>query len=260
MNPGAVRALSATLLAVPVHAEPVWRAELAAQQEWQQWRETSGDGRRLVAEDGRLGGLAATLHWTPSETAKLALRAGILQGVRDYQGVTSLGQAAQTRSDVEHGFARLHAVLPHSLSIADWQWQPSVAAEYWQWRRHLRDAGMARGYAERYRQGVMLVGLQGRSESGWLAQLEVGGGMGGHNRVELPGRDTARLPLGAARTWRATLGASLAPDWRWSLVAERMTVNAGEERAITLQGVPVQSAHQPRTGLSRLQLQLSWER
>jgi len=251
--------LSAGLLTAPVHAERVWSVELAGQQDWQQWRETASDGRRLVAEDGRLGGLTTTLRWAPTEAAALALSLGMLQGVRDYRGVTNLGQAAQTRSDAEHGFVRLDAVFAWRLSTAGWQWQPSAAAEYWQWRRHLRDAGMARGYAERYCQGVMLVGLQGRSDSGWLAQLELGGGTGGHNRIELPGRDAAKLPLGPARTLRATLGASLAPDWHWRLAAERLTVNAGDERPITLQGVPVQSAHQPRISLSRLQLQLSWE-
>lgn len=260
MRPGVALALCAAAQATAANAEPVWRVELIGQQEWQQWHETASDGRRLVAEDGRLGGLTSTLRWAPTEAASLALSLGVLQGVRDYRGVTNLGQAAQTRSDVEHGFVRLDAVCACRLSTADWQWQPSAAAEYWQWRRHLRDAGLARGYAERYRQGLMLVGLQGRSDSGWLAKLEVGGGTGGHNRVELPGRDAAKLPLGAARTLRATLGASLAPDWQWRLAAERLTVNAGDERAITLQGVPVQSAHQPRTSLSRFQLQLSWER
>ena len=82
MKTAAALALSASLLTAPVHAEQAWSVELAGQQEWQQWRETASDGRRLVAEDGRLVGLTATLRWTPTEAAALALSLGVLQGGR----------------------------------------------------------------------------------------------------------------------------------------------------------------------------------
>lgn len=64
--------------------------------------------------------------------------------------------------------------------------------------------------------------------------------------------------MGAAASLRLMLGGELAPAWRWSLAAERLTLQAGDERPITLQGVPLQSARQPRTEQRRLQLQLSW--
>jgi hypothetical protein len=250
--------LSGAALTVQAQGSTAWNFEVAGQQEWQQWRETASDDRRLVAEDGRLGGLAGSFRWEPPEGMSVALRVSALRGVRDYRGVTNLGSAAATRSDASHALVRLEALFPARWAAAGSHWQPLVAIEGWQWQRRLRDVGMAWGYRERYRQGAMWVGLHGQSESGWLAQLEVGGGTGGHNRIKLPGRDPARLPLGLARSWRATLGAPLASHWHWQVSAEQLTLGKGREQAITLQGVPVQSAHQPRTELHRLQFQLSW--
>lgn len=259
MRARAALALLAGLLALPAGAQSPWQLELAGQQDWQSLRETAADGRRLVAEDGRLDGVAATLRWAPlGGAASAALRLGVLRGVRDYQGLSNQGQAIATRSDVTHRVVRAEGALAARALTGHWQWQPLAAAEFWQWRRHLRDAGPAAGYPERYRQGLLLLGLQAQNDAGWLARLEAGGGPGGHNRVQLPGRDATTLPLGSARVWRATLGAAITPAWKAELAAEHLRLGAGEERAITLQGVPLQSARQPRTELRRLQLQLGW--
>lgn len=258
MKGGAALALLAGLLAPVARAESPWQAELAGQQEWQQWRETGSDGQRLLKEDGRLSGLSATWRWAPAGAATAALRLGVLRGVRDYLGVSNQGQAVRTRSDVGHDFAHIEGGLAPQALPAGWRWQALAAAEFWQWRRHLRDAGNVSGYPERYRQGLLFAGLQLAGDSGWLARLEAGGGPGGRNRVQLPGRDPADLPLGSARSWRLALGAPLAPAWRWELMAEDLKLAAGAERPITLQGVPLQSARQPRTELRRLQLQLVW--
>lgn len=255
-------AVALTLLAawlVPgARADSSWQGELAAQQEWQQWRETGSDGRRLLTEDGRLSGVSASWRWAPPGSATAALRLGVLRGVRDYQGFSNQGHAVQTRSDVGHEFVRVEGGLAPQPLFAGWHGQAFAAAEWWQWRRRLRDAGNASGYPERYRQGLLFVGLQASDEAGWLARLEAGGGPGGRNRVQLPGRDPAELPLGHARSWRMALGAPLAAAWRCELMVEDLRLAAGAERPITLQGVPLQSARQPRTGLRRLQLQLIW--
>lgn len=259
MRRAAALALLAGLLAPAARADSPWQGELAGQQEWQQWRETGSDGHRLLTEDGRLSGLSATWRWAPAGSATAALRLGVLRGVRDYQGLSNQGQAVRTRSDVGHDFVRAEGGLaPWSLA-GGWRGQALAAAEFWQWRRHLRDVGSVSGYPERYRQGLLWVGLQAADDAGWLARFEMGGGPGGRNRVQLPGRDPANLPLGSARGWRMALGGPLAPAWRCELMAEDLRLAAGAERPITLQGVPLQSARQPRTELRRLQLQLIWQ-
>ncbi|MDR7267597.1 hypothetical protein J2X20_000226 [Pelomonas saccharophila] len=252
-------ALLAGLLAPPARADSPWQAELAGQQEWQQWRETGGDGRRLLTEDGRLSGLSASWRWAPPGSATVALRLGVLRGARDYRGFSNQGNEVQTRSDVGHDFVRVEGGPAPWPLAGGWHGQALAAAELWQWRRHLRDAGSVSGYPEHYRQGLLLVGLQAASDSGWQLGIEAGGGPRGRNRVQLPGRDPAELPLGSVRTWRASLGDAFMPGWRWALTAERLTLGAGEEKPITLQGVPLQSARQPRTELRRLQLQLIWQ-
>jgi len=251
-------ALLAGLLAPPAWADAGWQAELATAQEWQQWRETGSDGRRLVSEDGRLAGLSAALRWTAPGVVQFGLRQDLLWGVRSYRGLSNRGAELQTRSELGQALTRLDGTLAPRPLQAGWSWQPVAAAEFWQWKRRLRDTPQASGYPERYRQGLLLLGLQAQGEGGTLARLEVGGGWGGRNRVELPGRDPASLPLGAAASLRLMLGGELAPAWRWSVTAERLTLQAGDERPVTLQGVPLQSARQPRTEQRRLQLQLSW--
>lgn len=251
-------ALLAALLPQAQAAESAWRHEVAAQQEWQQWRETGPEGRRLAAEDGRLVGVAATLAWAPRQAPTAALRVGGLWGARDYRGLSNRGAEASTRSDLSHAFVRAEAGLAPQPLAGTWQWQPLAAAEAWQWRRRLRDTGAALGYPERFRQGLVMLGLQAVDESGGLLRLEAGTGPAGSNRVELPGRDVADLPLGRAQSWRFALGGAMAAGWHWELTAERLAFAAGDERAIRLQGIPLQSARQPRTELRRLQFQLSW--
>jgi hypothetical protein len=256
---GAALAVLGCLLAPAARAADAdWRYELSGQQEWQQWRETGRDGRRVVTEDGRLAGLAATLAWAPRDSATASLRLGALWGGRDYRGLSNQGNELSTRSDLGHVFVRAEGGWALQPLAGAWQWQPLVAAELWQWRRRLQDAGNARGYPERYRQGLLLLGLQVGDPDGVLLRLEAGSGPAGSNRVELPGRDAAALPLGRASSGRLGLGGAMPLDWRWELTAERLTLAAGDERPITLQGVPLQSARQPRTELRRLQFQLSW--
>lgn len=247
------------LLAGPACAESPWAFELGGQQEWQRWRETGSDGRRLVNEDGRLSGVAVGLSWKSSDDgAALALRAGLLQGLRDYDGMSSRGAEVKSRSGIRNAFIGVEGSLAARSLFASWQWQPRAAVELWQWRRRLNDAGAASGYPECYRQDLLLLGVQALGHSGWRARFDVGGGPGGRNRVQLPGRDVASLPLGEARVWRVGLGAEVAPAWRWDVMHESLSLGAGDERAITLQGVPLQAARQPRTTQRRLQLQLSW--
>jgi hypothetical protein len=257
---GATLTVLALLLAPVARAAggSEWQVELAGQQEWQQWRETASDGRRLAAEDGRLTGLAATLAWVPRHSASAGLRFGALWGGRDYRGLSNQGNDVRTRSELGQVFVRADGALAPQPLAGVWHWQPLAAAEFWQWRRRLQDAGNARGYPERYRQGLVLLGLQAGDESGGLMRLEAGTGPTGSNRVELPGRDAADLPLGRARTWRWALGGAMPQGWRWEVTAERLTLAAGDERPIRLQGVPLQSARQPRTELRRLQFQLVW--
>lgn len=246
--------------ALPAAAASPWQLDLALRQDWQQWRETDADGRRLVAEDGRLSGLAATLRWAPADAGFAAVSLAGWQGARDYDGLTSRGQPVQTRSDLRHGLIRAEAGLaPAPLAWpGGWQWQPTLAVEGWQWQRRLRDAAGAAGYPERYRQGLVLLGLAAQDAAGWRLLLELGGGPGGRNALQLPGRDATALPLGTARSARLAVGGDVAPGWRWDLDLQALSLAAGQERPITLQGVPLQSARQPRTAWRRMQLQLSW--
>lgn len=260
--------VAAAALPATAAADSPWQLDLAARQEWQQWRETDAEGRRLVAEDGRLSGLAATLRWAPAQAGFAALSLAGWQGVRDYDGLSNRGQPAQTRSDLRQALIRVEAGLAPSPARwpgdsgtpepATWHWQPTVAVEAWQWHRHLRDAAGAAGYPERYRQGMVLLGLSAQNAAGWRLLLELGGGPGGRNQLRLPGRDETSLPLGTARSARLALGGDLAPAWRWDVDLQALSLAAGQERPVTLQGVPLQSARQPRTALRRLQLQLSW--
>lgn len=256
---GAGLLLLAGLLAPAVQAAGSgWYHELTGQQEWQQWRETAQDGRRLVVEDGRLTGLAATLGWAPRQGPTAALRLGALWGGRDYRGLSNQGNDLRTRSDLGQVFGRVEGGPTPQPLAGTWQWQPLLAAEFGQWRRRLRDAGSAQGYPERYRQGLVMLGLQALAVSGARLRVEAGTGPAGNNRVELPGRDAVDLPLGRARSLRLALGGATTPAWHWEITAEQLSFAAGDERAVRLQGVALQSARQPRTELRRLQFQIGW--
>lgn len=257
---GAALLLAAGASAAASAASP-WQWELSGRQDWQHWRETGADGRRLVAEDGRLSGVAATLRWAPPQSTAWAITAAGWQGVRDYEGLTNRGQSVRTRSDLQHALIRTEVAGTARPLASGWQWQPTAALELWQWRRELRGVDNAAGYPERYRQGVLLLGAQaqtGDASDGWRLRLEAGGGPGGVNRLQLPGRDVASLPLGVARSARVAFGAAITPAWRWDVEVQAVSLAAGAERAITLQGVPLQAARQPHTTWRRGQLQLSW--
>jgi hypothetical protein len=229
--------------------------DLAVSQQQQSWREWASDGRRLVDESGPLRGLSAAQRWSVGEATSIGVAAGAHWGQRDYDGLSSRGQPVQTRSDIAQQMLRVDGA---TAMFGD-RWQSTAALEFWQWRRRLRGTDTAAGYPERYRQGLALLGVRWSGEpTSWQARAELAWGSGGRNRVALPGRDEASLPLGRVHGWRLQ---ARSPSWQGLWVGaglERLDFAAGEVRPITLQGVTVQAANQPRTALSRLELQLGW--
>lgn len=238
-----------------VQAPAVRALDLAVSQQQQSWREWSSDGRRLVDESGPLRGLSAAQRWSAGETLTLGFSAGAHWGRRDYDGVSSRGQPVQTRSDIAQQMLRVDG----SMAVWGSAWQPTAALEFWQWSRRLRGTDTAAGYPERYRQGLALLGLRTSVDpAAWLARAELAWGDGGRNRVALPGRDEASLPLGRVQGWRLQARSPAWQGWWIGAGLERLGFAAGESRAITLQGVTVQSANQPRTVFRRLEFQLGW--
>lgn len=250
------------LVTTAVEASPQWT--LGPLVQTQQWREYDAEGRRLLREHGTLAGA-----WLGAETqlagAALDLRLELLRGRRDYEGQTNRGRPLQTHSAARHLRARLGVgwqlpLLPSHWHAEGWQAHGGVAIEQTVRHRRIADAGEVRGYAERYRQPLLLAGTQLRSPSGWQLSLDLGAGPDGQMRLRLPGRDQTPLPLGRTTLLRASVGSELGGHgrWHWQLQHEWLQLQAGDPRPVTLQGVVVGSARQPRTRTQDWQLVLGY--
>lgn len=215
-----------------------------------QWEEFDAQGKSLVRERGTLqiAGLQAlarcgAVDWSAQWTRS--------QGQRGYDGITSTQAPLQTQSQLRAQALGIAAWLPVSGS-----WAVGSQLGYRQVRRDIASVGNVLGYPERfdYLQAALGVRYQAAlgervrlSASGWL-----GGGPGGHVKVDLPRADPVTLPLGSSRLLALSLeldgGASAQPGWSWraGVLYRREQTGAGDAQALTRNGVTVGAALQPR--------------
>lgn len=215
-----------------------------------QWEEFDAQGKSLVRERGTLevAGLQALgrcgmVDWSAQWTRS--------QGQRGYDGLTTAQTPLQTQSQLQAQALTMAAWLPVNEG-----WAVGTQLGYRQIRRDIASVGHVLGYPERfdYLQAALGVRYQAAlgeqvrlSASGWL-----GGGPGGHVKVDLPRADPVTLPLGSSRLLALNLeldgGASARPGWSWraGVLYRREQTGAGEAQALTRNGVTVGAALQPR--------------
>lgn len=231
--------------------ELLWQA--AAISQASQWTELTPSGQTLVRESGRLGGLDLSG----------ALRCGLwqfeaqlaqLEGARDYAGQTSTGVPVNARSDLQQRQGQLQASFKLNQT-----WQLGGRLSHLSTWRELASVGAAAGYPERFDWTLLEGGAQWQTELG-PGQLQLaawaGAPLQSRMTLTLPGRDPARLSLGAIRqielsaAWRGPLRLG------WQLQADisyrRTEIKQGASSVIMRSGVPVGVAHQPRTLLREL--------
>ena len=215
-----------------------------------QWEEFDAQGKSLVRERGSLqvaglqaSGRCGTVDWSAQGSRS--------QGQRGYDGVTSTQAPLHTQSRLRVQALTMEAWLPVSEG-----WAAGAQLGYSQIQRDIASAGNALGYPERFDALQAALGVRYQtalgervrlSASGWL-----GGGPGGHVKVDLPRADPVTLPLGSSRLMALGLelngGASAQPGWSWraGVLYRREQTGAGDAQAITRNGVTVGAALQPR--------------
>jgi len=214
------------------------------------WQEFA-DGRSLLRERGTLRTVGLTLT---ARCAGIDWRAewSAGQGSRAYDGITNTQAPLQTTSHLHTQQATLQGWLPVHEG-----WALGAQLAHRTIARDIDSVGVVRGYSERYRYAQMAAGVRYSvalaarwqlSATAWL-----GGGPQGRVRVQLPGFDTARLPLGNHRMAALSLElvGGAAPDERgWSakaaLSVQHERTAAGSVRTLTRSGVPAGAAMQPR--------------
>lgn len=165
------------------------------------WQEHDQSGETLLTERGHLmkngtGWRASCGLWS------FQLEGSRAAGHRLYKGVTNLRQAVETTSEIRTH--ELDAQLWHAWAQA---W--ALGARYL-WRtsdRDLKSVGPVQGYLERYNQTALALGLQHMYDLAPHGQVKsriwMGSGLQGHLQVNLPGMDSAVLPLGRMHYWAA---------------------------------------------------------
>lgn len=229
------------------------------------WREVDADGRQLLSESGRLSGASLSLM-RDSPAGRLRLMVERAQGERRYVGQTNTGTPAET--SVALAEAALELGIDHPLG-AGWSGTLTVARQHID--RQLRDTALARGYVEHWRWTSWRPGLVWRVDLAPGGELALAGALGWSShrslRLELPGRDVARLEpgqglhreLGLRYQQRLSTGG----PWHWSWQAECLwsstSFSASPVVPVVSSGVLRGGALQPttRTGATDLRLGLS---
>ena len=226
-------------------------AEASVGTERSRWTEVDSRGHQLVKESGKLRTVSIAAG-IPCAGWMFATRLQQAQGARDYDGQSNTGAALQSTSDIKRWRVQLEAMRPLTEAL-------SVGAQldWTQLDRGIASAGAVLGYPERYRYTQAALGaryaLADVAGMRFGVEAWLGGGPGGNVMVLLPGRDAARLKLGASR-W-AQLGLTLASaepvadiaGWAWQLRLDlrRETTATGELGTIYRNGLPVGGALQP---------------
>lgn len=215
------------------------------------WREVDAEGRTLVRERGtlqlaglRLEGRCPNLDWSAQWTFS--------HGDRSYDGLTNTHAPFQSHSSLRVQRLSAQAWLPLHAG-----WSVGSQLLYGQIERDIAGSGNVLGYPERFRYLQALLGARYQTALNTHMRLAVsawlGGGPGGHVRVDLPRFDTATLPLGSSRM--LALAAELQggatsgqPGWSWhsSVSYQYEKTNAGDAKTLTRFGEPAGVARQPR--------------
>lgn len=238
-------------------APPGWSA--GAGIEHSRWQEFDASGRRLVREQGSLATLALGLDVQCQGWAwQVALARG--QGRRGYDGLSSGHAPLRTSSGIER-----HTVEYAARMAVAADWSAGARLAYRQLDRDIAGAGAVRGYAERFSDGQLALGLHHLQALGAALQLGtevwLGGGPAGRLALQLPHADAAVLRLGRSRLLELGLSlrgagpATATPGWRAQLVYRRERFGAGPAQALWRNGVPVGGAAQPATQREALSLQ-----
>ena len=219
----------------------------------QRWVESEG-ARRLVREVGTLPRVSVEVLWGCQRT-EVALAAQLRDGSRSYVGVTSLGRAVESSSQVRETAVALK-VWP-----AGGQW--GVRLTYVADRREIQSVGAAQGYPEEHRAVIAALGYRhvgARSVAGWQWRAEawLGGNGGSRVRVDLPQAEPAKLQTGRAVQLDGRIrfmpGGERDGGMYAELSAMRRETGAGQHHALHQDGRLVGSARQPRTKTSVIAL------
>lgn len=261
----AAAALGIGLVAAASVAPPAlactWQANAEAGPLASRWHETDGDGRTLVRERGTLVMAAATLAAEGCRYGPWSATLSHSRGNRHYDGQANNGAALQTHSRLQHSGLALQA-----MPWGDETWRLGARLRWQRIDRDIQSTAAALGYPERFDtlQAAVVAGLsgpRGASPLRWDLQLAVGGGPGGHLKLQLPGLDAATLRLGSSRLAQLELGLQgpLAGAWHWraGLSAHAEHAGAGPAKAITRNGQIVGAASQPATRQHSLGLTLA---
>lgn len=216
-----------------------------------QWEEFDAQGRSLVREQGTLkvvglqmAGQCRTLDWSVHWT--------LSRGERDYDGLTSTQAPFQTHSRLQAQHLAVHAWLPMNAG-----WSMGSQLGYRHTERDIAGKGNVLGYPERF--GYWQAALGARYQAGLgervrlTASTWLGGGPGGHVKLDLPSADPVSLKLGSNRLLALALEleggeAATQPGWSWQagMSFRREQTSAGTAKALLRNGIPVGAALQPR--------------
>jgi hypothetical protein len=226
------------------------------------WSERGDDGRLLLRESGTLPAMAAAaqsrcagLQW------RLQLRGAA--GERTYSGMSTTGAPLVTRCSMAERGVELQGLWP--LAEGAERGSLAVGASLG-WRaidRRLHDAGVVRGYDERFEDFPVAADLRWQTTAPLEAQVELqlGTALGGRMRLALPNADVAWLDLAPPWFLRARAsagGAAGGGHWRLGVQWRAEAMDAGPSHALYRNGVPVAAAHQPRTAQQSATFFAAW--
>jgi hypothetical protein len=228
------------------------------------WSERADDRRLLLRESGTLPAVAAAaqsrcagLQW------RLQLRGAA--GERTYNGMSTTGAPLVTHSSIAERGVELRGLWPLAEGAAHGSLAIGASLGWRAIDRRLHDAGIVRGYDERFEDFPVAADLRWQTTAPLEAQVELqlGTALGGRMRLALPNADIAWLDL--AQPWflraRASAGGAAAGgQWRLGVQWRAEAMGAGPSRALYRNGVPVAAASQPRTGQQSAMLFASWTR
>jgi hypothetical protein len=214
------------------------------------WRELDAAGRKLVHESGTLHGVEVSVGLRCGDWNWQA-QLSQLEGSRLYDGQTSAGVPVVSRSAIRQRQGHLQA----SVNLTD-AWQLGTRLSGQRLWRDIASAGGASGYPERYDWTLLSMGAQWQTALG-PGQLSLavwaGTQLTSDLVVNLPGRDSASLPLGSIKQVELAAGwrTQLSPAWHVQVdVGYRRTDMAqGADGVIRRSGVAVGMAHQPQTSM-----------
>lgn len=246
------------LLALWALAAPVLAAGCAAptpsaqlDQVRSQWQEFNAQGQRLVDETGWLHG--ATLALAGDCTAwQWQAQWSHASGTRHYNGVSSVGAALQTRSQIQRNQLQLTGWLPMAST-----WALGTRLGWTQLDRDIASVGPVQGYPEHFRYADVAVGARFAvvepNGTQWAVQAWLGGGPAGTLHLQLPRTDAANLRLGSSQkaqlglTWERPASVLQGLSWHAGAQLQFERMRAGPSQALTRNGLLVGAAAQPQT-------------